>query len=158
MFNSFQLQSEYCPNYIILIPSLSCFNRSVVSIIPLLTGVSSKCFHSVKFMFYSFSFLPECCPKFCHSCSLAISLYRCGHMLSVGEALISCLSSRNVPCSSLLTVCLQSRSPPLYSFFRFVQPLKVHWFHSFVKEATCFTCSSSVSPRCHPRSRDEILL
>ena len=28
MFNSFRLQSECCPNYIILNPSLSCFNRS----------------------------------------------------------------------------------------------------------------------------------
>ena len=28
MFNSFHLQSECCPNYIILIPSLSCFNQS----------------------------------------------------------------------------------------------------------------------------------
>ena len=34
------------------------------------------------------------------------------------------------------------------------------WFHSFVKEATQFYLfsSSSVSLRCHPRSRDEILL
>ena len=31
-------------------PSISCFNRSVVSIIPLLTGVSSKCFHFAKFI------------------------------------------------------------------------------------------------------------
>ena len=39
------------------------------------------------------------------------------------------------------------------------QPLKVHWFHSFVKEAAQFYLfsSSSVSLRCHPRSRDEIL-
>ena len=51
MFNSFHLQSECCPNYIILIPSLSYFNRSVVSIIPLLTRVSSKCFHFAKFIF-----------------------------------------------------------------------------------------------------------
>ena len=28
MFNSFHLQLEWCPNYIILISSLSCFNRS----------------------------------------------------------------------------------------------------------------------------------
>ena len=61
MFNSFHLQSECCPNYIILIPSLSCFNRSVVSIIPLLTGVSSKCFLFAKFIFYAFHFQPECC-------------------------------------------------------------------------------------------------
>ena len=59
MFNSFHLQLECCPNYIILIPSLSCFNQSVVSIIPLLTGVSSKCFHFAKFKFYSFHFRLE---------------------------------------------------------------------------------------------------
>ena len=39
------------------------FNRSVVSIIPHLTGVSSKCFHFAKFMFYSFHVQPECCPN-----------------------------------------------------------------------------------------------
>ena len=61
MFNSFHLQSECCPNYIILIPSLSCFNRSVVSIIPLLTGLSSKCFHFAKLIFFTFHFQPECC-------------------------------------------------------------------------------------------------
>ena len=32
------------------------FNRSVVSIIPLLTGLSSKCFHFAKFIFYAFHF------------------------------------------------------------------------------------------------------
>lgn len=74
LVNSFHLQSECCPNYIILIPSLSCFNRSVVSIIPLLTGLSSKCF--------------------------------------------------------------QLWSSSLCTFFQFVQPLKVLWFHSFVKEET----------------------
>ena len=34
LFYSFHFQSECCPNYIILIPSLSCFNRSVVVIHP----------------------------------------------------------------------------------------------------------------------------
>ena len=48
MFNSFHLQSECCPNHFILFPSLSCFNRSVISIIPLLTRVSSKCFRLAK--------------------------------------------------------------------------------------------------------------
>ena len=41
-----------------------------------------------------------------------------------------------LPCSSFLTECFQLRSSPLHSFFQFVQPLKVLWFHSFVKEAT----------------------
>ena len=61
MFNSFHFQSERCPNYTILFPSLSCFNRSVVSIIPLLTRVSSKCFLLAKFIFFTFLFQPECC-------------------------------------------------------------------------------------------------
>ena len=39
------------------------FNWSVVSIIPLLTGVSSKCFHFAKFKSYSFHVQPECCPN-----------------------------------------------------------------------------------------------
>ena len=46
--------------------------------------------------------------------------------------------SSNVPCSSFLTECFQLCSSPLYSFFQFIQPLKVLWFHSFVKEATQF--------------------
>ena len=61
MFYSFHLQSQCCPNYIILIPSLSCFNRSVLSIIPLLTGLSSKCFHFAKLIFFTFHFQLECC-------------------------------------------------------------------------------------------------
>ena len=50
MFNSFHLHPECCPNYIILISSLPCFNRSVVAIIPLLTRVLFKCFHLAKFI------------------------------------------------------------------------------------------------------------
>ena len=37
------------------------FNRSVLSIIPLLTGVSSKCYNFAKFIFYALHFQPECC-------------------------------------------------------------------------------------------------
>ena len=36
------------------------FNRGVVSIIPLLTGVSSKGFHFANFIFYCFHFQTEC--------------------------------------------------------------------------------------------------
>ena len=125
------------------------FNRSVVS--------------SLQFLFILSSFLlfsSEVQSKFCHSCSLVISLYRCGHILLVFVALISMSfnlqGSRNVPCSSLLTECLQSRSSPLYSFFQFVQPLKVHGFTRLSKKQLCFTSSSSAFLRCHPRSRDEI--
>ena len=46
--------------------------------------------------------------------------------------------SRNVPCSSFLTECFQLCSSSLFSFFQFVQPRKVLWFHVFVKEATLF--------------------
>ena len=47
----------------------------------------------------------------------------------------------NVPCSSFLTGCFQLRSSSLYSFFQVVQPLKVLWFHSFVKKQLSFTSS-----------------
>ena len=84
MFNSFHLQSECCPNYIVLIPSLTCFNRSVVSIIPLLTGVSSKCFNFAKFIFYPFHFQLECC----RNCSLSFLV----HLASTGVVSTSILS------------------------------------------------------------------
>ena len=68
-------------------------------------------------------------------------------------------SSSDVHCSFFRTECLQLRSSSLYTFFQFVQPLKVLQFHSFVKEATLIylSSSSSFSLRCHPRSWDEIL-
>ena len=44
MFNSFRLQSECSPNYIILNPSLTCFNRSVFNIhLALQPRVFSQC-------------------------------------------------------------------------------------------------------------------
>ena len=43
-------------------------------------------------------------------------------------------SSCNVPCSSLLTECLQSRSSLLYSFFYIAQPLKVRGFTRLSKK------------------------
>ena len=43
---------------------------------------------------------------------------------------------RNVLCPSFLTECFRPCSPSLYSFLEFVQPRKVLWFHSFVREAT----------------------
>ena len=111
MFNSFHLQSECCPNYIILIPSLSCFNRSVVVI---------DLYHS-----FCISFLLECLHV----------------LLVLGNTFLmpfNLQGSSNVPCSSFLTECSQLCSSPLYSFLEVVQPLQVLWFHSFVKEATLF--------------------
>ena len=46
--------SKLYHSYFILF--LSCFNRSVVAIIPLLIRVSSKCFLFAKFIFYPFHF------------------------------------------------------------------------------------------------------
>ena len=40
-FNSFHLQAECCPNYIILIPSLSCFNRVLCPFAQVLFALSS---------------------------------------------------------------------------------------------------------------------
>ena len=108
------------------------FNRIVVS--------------SLQYLFISSSFLlfsTGVLSKFFHSCSLAISLYQCGHILFVREALISMSlqpsSPRNVACSSFLTDCLQSRSSLLYSFFLFAQPLKVHDFTRLSKKQLSFT-------------------
>ena len=129
MFNSFHLQSECCPNYIILIPSLSCFNRSVVSIIPLLTGVSSKCYN-----FASSYSLPSISNRSVVVIdpyrSLCISFYRsvCMYFLSIA-ILVFCLST-----SKVLVMCLvpllqrsvfQLCSSPFYYFLEVVQPLKV---------------------------------
>ena len=95
--NSFHFQSECCPNFIILIPSLSCVNRSVVAIIPHLTGVSSKCFHFAKFIFHAFHFQTECC----RNCSLSFLV----HLVSTGvlaytscplQSLFLCLSNYKV--------------------------------------------------------------
>ena len=46
------------------------------------------------------------------------------------------LSEFVLPCSSFLTECFQPCSSSLYSFFQFVRPRKVLWFHLFVKETT----------------------
>ena len=140
MFNSFHLQSECCPNYIILIPSLSCFNRSVVSIIPLLTGVSSKCFHFAKFIFYSFHFQPECC----RNCSLSflVHLVSTGVLACSSRPLFSSFIALQTPkftwCSLFLfsTAVLSIVFNSVVFFLSTFQPLKVLWFHSFVKEAT----------------------
>ena len=48
-------------------------------------------------------------------------------------------SYRNVPCSSFLTDCLQSRSSLLYSFFYIAQPLKVRGFTHWSKKQLSFT-------------------
>ena len=48
------LQSECCPNYIILMPSLSCFNRSVVSSAQVLFVLSSlaSCFNQSACIYF----------------------------------------------------------------------------------------------------------
>src|SRR4051812_24069875 len=79
MFNSFHFQSECCPNYIILIPSLPCltgmldyhssFNRSLIQVpsfcqvqilfLPFPTRVLYHLFNNFSFYLVFFSFLPE---------------------------------------------------------------------------------------------------
>ena len=145
MFNSFHLQPECYPNYIILIPSLSCFNRSVVAIIPLLTGVSSK-----------FLLLPSSysMPSISNRSVVVIDLYRSVYISFQPERFHVLLAhcnpfllsfnlqgSRNVPCSSFLTECFQLCSSSLYSFFQFVQPLKVRGFTRLSKKQLSFTSS-----------------
>ena len=117
----------------------NCEDR-VLSFLIHLTGVSSKSFHFAKFIFYSFHFQPECC----RNCSLSflVHLVSTGVLLPAffrshsllfpfqPERLhvLPCRWSfsfmslqpqgfHNVPCSSFLMDCLQSRSSLLYSFF-----------------------------------------
>ena len=145
MFNSFHLQSKCCQNYIILIPSLSCFNRSVVSIIPLLTGVSSKCFHIAKLIFFSFHFQPKCYRNW--SLSFLVHLVSTGVLACTSRPLFSSFIALQTPkftwCSlfSVYYGVLSIHLSLLCHFFRFVQPRKVLWFHTFVIEAISFTSS-----------------
>ena len=108
------LQSECCPNYIILIPSLYCFNWSVVVI---------DIYHSMYI-----SFQPEC---------LHVLLVHLNHFC----LFFNLQGSRNVPCSSLITGCFQYRSSPLFSLFSFVQSLKVRGFTRLSKKQLSFTSS-----------------
>ena len=80
------------------------------------------------------------------------SSYQVLHLFSTGV-----LSDFDLPCSSFLMECFQLCSSSLYSFFQFVQPLKVLGFTRLSKKQLYFTSSSSVSPQCHPRSQEEIL-
>ena len=163
MFNSFHLQSECCPNYIILIPSLSCFNRSVVSTIPLLTGVSSKCFHFAKFIL-----LPSISNRSVVVIDLYHSLYiscqpRCLHLLLVhcNPFLMSfnLQGSRDVPCSSFLMEVFNFIHLRCILFSKWLNLSRFFGFTRLSKEQLSFTSSLFLpfSLRCHSRSRDEIL-
>ena len=61
---SCSIPSTYSQSAVQIMSFLLCpylvLNRSVVSIIPLLTGVSSKCFLFGNFIFYAFHFQPKC--------------------------------------------------------------------------------------------------
>ena len=109
--------------YISLIPSLSCFNRSVIVIDPC---------RSLYILF-----LPEC---------LHILLVHCNPFLMSFNLKVF----RNVPCSSFLTECFQLCSSLLYSVFQFVQPLKVRGFTQLSKKQLSFYRLSSFSVVSHP--------
>ena len=89
--NSFHFLLECCPNYITLIPSLSCFNRSVVVI---------DLYRSLYI-----SFQPEC---------LHVLLVHRNHFCLSFTLQGSC----NVPCSSCWTECFKFCSPPSCHFFK----------------------------------------
>ena len=138
-------------------------NRSVVSIIPLLTGVASKCFHFAKFIFYVLHFQSQCYRSW--------SLSSLVHFVSTG--VLACTScslqpfsyvfnlqgSSNVPCSSCLTECFQLSASSLFSFVQFVNLSRFFGFTRLSKKQLSFTSSLSfpLSLRCHSRSRDEFL-
>ena len=114
-----------------------------MSSIPLLTGLSSRCFHFGKFILYAFHFQPECVVIYLYR-SLYISFQpECLHVLLVHcnhfHISFNLQGSCNVPCFSLLLECLQSCSSPLYSFFQVFQPLKDHGFIRLSKKQLYFT-------------------
>ena len=86
----------------------------------------------------SFHFQTECCPN---SVILIPWLYHCSFIFFwfVSSCFMSfnLQGSHNAPCSSFLTEFPYSFIAVVF-FFHFVQPLKVPWFHSSVKEATLF--------------------
>ena len=90
-------------------PSIS--NRSVVVIDP---------YRSLYI-----SFQPEC---------LHVLLVHCNPFLMS----FNLQGSRNVPCSFLSNGVFSTLFIFVVFFLSFVQPIKVLWFHSFVKEATLF--------------------
>ena len=141
-FYSFVPEAVWCCS---LHPSSHFVNIMFFSLLIRLAGVLCpllKFFYLIK---SCISFQPEC---------LHVLLVHCYHFLMS----FNLQGSHNVACSLCLTECFQSCSSPLYSLFQFVKPPKVRGFTRLSKKQLCFTSSSSVSLRCHPRSRDEILL
>ena len=110
----FSLIILFCQDHVLFLAYP--FNRSVVYIIPLLTGVSSKCFHFAKFIFYSFHVQPEGC-RYCSYHSLYISFQpECLHVLLVhcNPFLMSFnpQGSHGVPCFYFLPQYSQLCSTP----------------------------------------------
>ena len=109
----------------LLVLSGSCSFRAYPfngSVCPLL-----KFFHFIKAFI---SLLPEC---------LDVLLVHCNPFLMY----FNLQGSRDVPCSSFLTEVFNFIHLRCILSFKFAQPRKVLWFHSFVKEAICFTSSLS---------------
>ena len=75
--------------------------------------------------------------KFCHSCSLAISVYRWGHILLVLEALISCLSTSwfsSYPLFLFSNGVFSTLFVFVVFFLSICSTSQGSWFHSFVKK------------------------
>ena len=96
------------------------------------SSILSSCQVHVQFLPFTVGVLS----KFCHSCSLAISLYRGGHILFVREALIS--MSFNLQVLVMFLVYLASTrvvpipSCPLYLSFIALQPPRFTWSSLFL--------------------------
>ena len=129
MFNSFHLQSECYPNYITLIPSLSCFNRSVVVIDlyrSLYISFQPECWlNSFRSHSFSISFKPEWFRSNSHSLIFSILVFQPTKILAMflvplaEWSMLNIVHLRRVISSSFATS-------------------QGSWFHSFVKEATLF--------------------
>src|SRR6187399_2669119 len=100
---------------------------------------SSSIISTCQVLVNSFHFQTECCPN---SVILIPWLYHCGFLFfwSVSSCFMSfnLQGSHNVPCSSFYRSALNFVHLRCILSFKIVQPLKVLWFHSSVKEATLF--------------------
>ena len=135
-FYSFITEALWC---CALHPSPHFFEDRVLFLLIHLTGVLYHLFNIFSSHQVFFSFLPECCPNsvilvpwLSHYTGVVIFFWFLKLLFHVFQP----TRFSNVPCSSFLTECFQLCSSLLYSFFQVVQPFKVLWFHSFVKEAT----------------------
>ena len=128
-------QPECClKSFLPIVPFFQYFRRQCV------VGFHQVSFHLLKFMFNSFHLQSECCPNYIiiiHSYLVSTRVVPFPSC-PLYSSFIAFQPPRFTWCSLFLfsTVVLSIVFNSVVFFLSTFQPLKVHWFHSFVKEAT----------------------